>query len=1233
LNGILQAKIALMRQLFLPLSALFLLSLPAVLVQTSAPVQGREPVVAPPPGKAPEDPRLQKLRQLTFDRRPSAILQAWAPAAPAEKAKAPADATDVELAALQRDVTLGNWAAVKDYLAKLPEADGKTAYLHLLQAIQRMPMAQPRPDMGGMSPMAMQWMEKNVFSVDDVIGLAAAAPRGLEKDKEKEALGSLGGILRQALEGDTVVENAVARLQVETGKPNDRSALTNRQAAQVLLWAGQAAEAGAFLPTLEKAQADHDAESLNLLARHFLGLHGKDAKTVHLQRAWEATQAALAAKDAPPREKEDALRRAVELAPRVQERAGLVWLEESFTRQPERGMAVLAAIGSLASQGLQTHPMNADFRLKSLKLQKTAVEALLKAAPQRAEEWRSTLRLLGGNWLREAEFSYQYGRSTSLGPRMYRDPFGNIYYINDDDFGPRYMPQERNMPQAIVVGEVLENRPGEAWVSLLDDGQQAKLSIVFAQLYLKVGEEAKAFPYIEGLATTHREKARDLSKEFLRIWTQNHDPNAARRYTNPYMYMFGFERRSESIPLTRSKQERNLSELSGWVAKLRKLPIGDLDEELLAKAFTTCHSSAEVYKLEAIEKVFGSLAGLKPKTLAELVQQMRENLAGLWRKPEVQKDKQTNRKTKDIEAEVLRGYSVAQAVIDDGLTKFPGDWSLHLAKAALWHDENSYHQEVAKSSEFAERRNAAMAQFKKAAQLYAAKAKDLSQDDETARVYEQWFYASLGACDLPNISEENHPDLKQPPLIREALRALPGEAAERHMAKFANALFTRMSAVKPAVKYRYLKGGFEIVGDHKQAYEARKVYDYYKDLVTEIKLEAAIDGSDKVGHGQPFGVFVNLRHTREIERESGGFGRYLQNQNASMFFAYNYGRPLADYRDKFQAAAHEALKEHFEVISVTFQTEKVNSRALSEYGWRYTPYAYLLLKARGPQVDKIPPLRLDLDFLDTSGYVIIPIESPAVPLDAAPAKGEPRPFRKLQVTQTLDERQSAQGKLVLEVKATAQGLVPDLDQMLDLTPEGFEIVKTDDQGISVSKFDPESPENVVVSERTSLVSLQALPGQQPRNFRFGATKVEGAEIAYQRYSDADLVSAPAEVALEASYGRRSRAWLWLTPAVLLAAVALAVGGLLWLRRRVPLEESTWQLPATLTPFTVLGLLRRMEQNDGLNDAQKSELRSSIATVERHFFSEDGNGEVDLKTLAESWVSQAPGASQRRASAS
>src|SRR5262249_32493717 len=149
-------------------------------------------------------------------------------------------------------------------------------------------------------------------------------------------------------------------------------------------------------------------------------------------------------------------------------------------------------------------------------------------------------------------------------------------------------------------------------------------------------------------------------------------------------------------------------------------------------------------------------------------------------------------------------------------------------------------------------------------------------------------------------------------------------------------------------------------------------------------------------------------HTRDIERESGGFGRYLQNQN-SMPYAYNYGRPNADYRDRFEAAARAALKEHFEVISVTFQDDKVTSLADRAFGGRYTPYADIPLRPGGPQVDKTPPLRIDLDFLDTSGFMILPVESPAVPIDCHDPAGDPRPLEKLTVTQTLDERQADKG--------------------------------------------------------------------------------------------------------------------------------------------------------------------------------------------------------------------------------
>jgi len=1220
--------------------------------ETRAPAPPPRPASAParPASPGKDSGRLQKLRQLTFDRRPSSILKAWSHV-PSEEPKKKDDdkktirleldmlpvhfflgnveavktiagkLLDVELAELQRQVTLGQWNAVKTYLAKLPEDEAKAGYAQLLQSLgSGPPMSMPGGMMPGMMhPMMMQFGERNKFAPDDVIALAALAP----KELEDEQLERLGSVLRQAIAGGHVVEHAAARLQAETKRPKDQAALTVRQAAKVLMAADQAVEAGGFLPKVDEAVAAKDYEALNLLTRHFVALHARERKTASLEKAWSATQAVLAVGGAKRSEVEEALKRAVELAPKLREELGQKWLDQSFTSQPQRGMDILATIGAHVAQGMQTAPMAPEVRLKAMQLQKTAVEALLKAAPEQAKKWRPTLSLLAGNWLKEAEFSHQFDRSTMLGPRLRRDMWGNFYYAGEEPMHPMMMQQQQNMPRAVVTGELLDTKPTDAWIQRIDHSLRPKLAMTYAQLYLKMSEEAKALPYIEQLRGAHEEKAAELVKEFLRVWTRNHNPNSAREYTNPYMFMFGFERRAESIPLTRSKQERNLVELADLVKRLRALKIGELDEELLAQAFTTCHSTAEVYRLDAIETVFGPLAGIKPKTLAGLAQQMRENLGGLWREPAVQKDKKTNRKTKDIQAEVLRGYALARTVIDQGLKKFPGDWSLQLAHAALLHDENNYHQELAKSSGFSPKRQEAFAAFQRAAADYAAKAKDLAEDDESTRAYEQWFYASLGASDLQHVKEDKLPDLRQPALIRKAILALPGEAAERHLGKFANTLFTRLSSVNPAVKFGYLKGGFEIVGDHKLAHEAKKVYDYYKDLVTEIKLDAVIDGSDAVGQ-QPFGVFVNLRHTREIERESGGFGRYLQNQNSGLYWAYNYGRPTADYRDKFQAVATEALKEHFDVLSVTFQSDKVNSRALPEYGWRYTPYAYLLLKARGPQVDKLPPLRLNLDFLDTSGYVIIPVESPALPLDASVAKADKRPARKVQITQILDERQSDKGKLIVEIKAAGQGLIPALDHVLDIKPAGFNVVKTEDHGISVSRFDPDAEQNVVQSERTWLLTLEASAGQEkrPAAFHFGAAKIDAAEMTYQRYRDADLVNVGAEVSLEERYANPSYAWLGWSIGGGVSILALALAGAIWLRRPAPEPVATWKLPERLTPFTVLSLLKDIEQKNGFDEVRRGQLQEAMVRVERVYFADHADGSVDLKDVAETWVRQA-----------
>ncbi len=1193
-----------------------------------------------PQAPTPDSPRMVRLKQLTFDRRPSAILKAWAQrqeARPSDPKKPAPTPLDRELHAFQKNVTLGNWPAVKTYLAGLPAAEARAGYRQILQSLRGTP-----PQGGGMmggfpgrmirgpdgNLMPMSPPEQHAFTAEDVIGLAAAAPDGLDKD----LIASLGTILRHALDAHTVPPDVVTRFKVEVEKKRGKPALTARQAAQVLMAANEPISAGSFLPGLAQAIADKDSEALNLLARHFVGVHANEKKAVFLERAWSATQAVLALGTGQVEEKEEAVKRAVELAPKIKEELGQAWLDQSFTKEPERGMEILATIGALVSQGLDTHPMMREDRLKVLQLQKTAIDALLKAAPQRAAEWHSTLGLLAGAWLREAEYTKQMDSSTTGGYRTIRRGRSTMrWYVGDPD----EMLRQQNIPLPVHTADLLRTRPEKGWIASLDPGPRAKVAALLAYLHLKVSDEKSAFPFIEELAPTNKLVARELVNEFLTVWTASHDPNASAQDNDPFGFGFfssGSSGMGEGIPLTRSKQERNLVDLAAWVERIRRLPLDRLDEDLLVNAFTRCHSRAEVYRLEAIEKVFGPLAKIRPRTLANLIQTTRANLAGLWREPAEQAKKKTNRKQKDIEVEVLRGYELAGKVVSDALKQFPDDWSLNLARAALLHDETNYRQEIAKSSDYSKKRADAIANFQKAAALYADQVKRLAEDEETIAVYQQWFNASLGACDLNEVDDEKLPDPRQAPLIRKALLSLPAEVAERHMNKMAEGLVSNLGIVKPAARHRYLQQGFEIIGENKHAAKAKQVFDYYKDLVNEIKLEAVIDGSDKTGHQERFGLFVNIRHTREIERESNGFGRFLQNQNSGGYY-WNFGRPTADYRDRFQAAATEALKEQFEIVSITFQTDKVHSRALREYGWRVTPYAYVLLKPRGPQVDKIPPLHLDLDFQDTTGdnpdfgptagYVILPVESPAVPIDATSEKGLPRPVRKLQITQILDERQADKGKLGLEIKASGVGLVGTLSDTVALAPEGFEVVHVNDQGVSIAKFDEEGDSIAVVSERTWLVELRARQDRAaaPRSFHFGTAKTEGAEMTYQRYQDADLAAAEEEVALEHEYEGHGRLWLWIGGSA--AVVLVLIIGLLAvvaLRRRRPRATVGVKLPEKLTPFTVTMLLRRIQQSDGVNTADKAALDQAIADLEARFFADrNGSGELDLRALAEDWV--------------
>lgn len=1183
---------------------------------------------------------LDSLKKATFTRFPADAFREWSaaanpvpppPASPPVEGAPPPDPNAPAVEALRKDVGLGNWPALGAFFKKnFPEKpeDAKQAWKHILNALatQGGPGMKPKaltPQMqmmgmggdGGQPPKDM-----NVLSPDDVLNLAEQCPFPLEKDKE--TLEQLGKLLAGAIDRGFVPDESIRRLDQGTANLGGTDTAKRRDAARLLVAAGLRIEAEPFLAKQADALAAKDTATLNLLAMAAEGRFAKDGKPEDLEKAWRITQDALSVPDAVAAERQAALRRAVELAPKVKVELGGQWLSDSFTAKPALGMEILAGIGIATAESRKVP--DPEPRRQNLELQNRAVNALLKASPERVKEWKTTLTLLAMNWLSEAEWTQARDNSSSRGPQMQYDMYGNVFFGEMQE----NMGGQPGVRRPVKAGDILTLAPGDVWIGAVDSSLQPALLTQLANLQLKVKMEKEAFPYIEKLAAFNAREARELADRFIEVWGENHDPNADKNRTNRYMFIYGYNPQADGIPLTRSRQERNLEELAGWVKKLRALPLGGLDEGKIAQAFMRTHSSAEVFRLENITKVFGVMDQLKPETLAAILQTMRQNLATVWRSPKEQQQKKTNRTDKEIEAEVARGYGVTNTVLNEARSRYPEDWRLLLVQAALMLDSTNFANEKARDSSFTKERDGSFAAFAKAAELYAKALPGLEQKDQSVDVYLTWFYASLGASDLEAVKAEQTPDPKQVPLIRAALESLPGEARQRHETLFANALATRMTAAAPAVKHRYLSQGLPIAGENERAREPRQLMAYYSDLVTEIRLQSAIDGPDTVGT-EPFGVFVNIRHTTQIEREAGGFQKYLQNQNAGMGF-YNFGRPPENYRDKFEEAAREALKESFEVLSVTFHADKVKSAGDPEEGWRVTPYCYLLLKAKGPQTDSLPPLKLNLDFMDTSGYAVLPIESNKIPLDAGHSAA--RPALAIEAQQILDERKADTGVLGLEIKATARGLVPALDTLFDLKPAGFDIEEIDDQGVRVTQLDDGEahPENfgAPVSERLWTVTLKASAGQPApaKRFTFAQPKSPEVKTLFMRYADADLQEVPATVSLEKTYGRRSHAGWW--QALGAAVTAAAVWFVLRARagKSVSQTKGDIEAPEEINPLTVMALLRRIRSSGRLKPEAAAELTRTLTHMEEHYYAPSRESHSpDLQAAVAEWMRRASAA--------
>ena len=217
-----------------------------------------------------------------------------------------------------------------------------------------------------------------------------------------------------------------------------------------------------------------------------------------------------------------------------------------------------------------------------------------------------------------------------------------------------------------------------------------------------------------------------------------------------------------------------------------------------------------------------------------------------------------------------------------------------------------------------------------------------------------------------------------------------------------------------------------------------------------------------------------------------------------------------------------------------------------------------------------------------------------------------------------------EGKLIVEISATGKGLIPELDTLIDIDRDDFELVNIDDQGVLPTDFEKNTDDIQIISDRSWTVEYRAKQENgELEQFAFGQPIWAEATAKYQRYDDADLQVVDPVVNLEKQYGSTNWAYLyWLLP---LIAVGIA-GGIFTtvrLNRPRPEPQSRFNLPDDINPFTVLTLLKDIKERNHLTDAWSHELDSSIDRIEQSYFgTAESDKTEDLSGLARTWVKRA-----------
>ncbi len=1103
------------------------------------------------------------------------------------------------------DYYTGNWAAVVGTLKQMPPDMGVRTYDKMLTDLtsRGQPFMQQEDVVGLIRANPADWNATRLKQLGQLVKVCVSPMQQAWLEKQlTDGVGGLGGKDPAARlnAGRMLINAQFNSLAIKFLPAADATGTITDEAvrAEVVSFLAARAEADA----LEKQQGSAD------LARQLALLMDpksppaklKAAKTAFLKLMTEASQGGL----------EGAFK------PLVKE-------------NPDMAYELLTELVKKYRDSMKGR--NFDLRQQQLYALKALAAICTENTPVGDEKWKTLLQLMADQWVSEVEATYQAKQTVGRTGRL-----------------------DGVQPQELAV-----SAPAGKWLAALPKSMAEKVTLNVVRANMMAGAFDQAADSIVELYKTNPEAAVPVAEEFIVAWGERHDPNIPDALRAKYALP-----EDTYISVTPLMIERNIDGLARILTLFREAGLQYGDTTKLVNAFDAVYGRAEAYQLSHIEKVFGPVEAMSEQLATQLITRMCESLGKKWRSIEMQKANLTRRDESQTLAMTRDGYTAATQIADRWLTKNPDGYRIATLAGQLCNDwadfeyfqklDSSdsmkrmlvYRQKFVKSQEY----------FAKAAAAYTKAVPQMAAANYTVDVYVAWFNSLLGINTNGDVNLSK--PISRPGLtrIRDSMRSMPKAAADAHVGMFARYITGRMQAVPPAalhedLKYKYLASSLMITQDNPFTMQARQQVNYYNELLDEIRLQVDFDGPTTVGRDQDFGVVLSVFHTEGMGRMA-KLKQQLSNTlppDVPAKRAAARNNPYAPKvlrmtdvqgpRDALELSIHEALDPFFDVRSITFSRPDVVPRKTNTPGWQQTVLAYIQLRVKDSSVDRVPPVELDLSFIDLGGPVTIPVESAEALLKVQSDAVPPRPVSHVDVNQTLDARQLlTSGVLTLEIKATATGLVPELEEILNLDAMKQNLkVKSiaPHAGTQVREINSWAEHVQATSDREWTVILDApeevREGNASATFTFPTGRSADVKVTNQKYDDMNLVpvtEATTEIGqARAEAGSLWRKILWPVVGIVVVAVAGLIAFVVFRKREVLAPavhaRDVFKMPEHIDGFVVVRLLNGLITSPLVHfaPAEKEAVKKDIDHVQNSVFTSNGPGlnATELKDIANKWL--------------